>query len=383
MLKNILFVFALLMVLPKAQALNEEFVGTLNIGWPKQLSALNQQTNDGKSYLVVISLMPQPAVDIESAEAFRRSLIEVAADGDESILGHVMFGWKCPTAGGVLHGMSAMTGESSDQIYRMTKSGWGYTSMMSTFTDGFLQNAEEIGQEEIEDNMKKGKSFLSMAIEVTPQECMNFYNALKTFVTHPNVPMNRFGSMTDPSAYTGGGCISTALSFFSKAKVLPDVANFKRTVPFNKKFIGKGDELPKKTELPNEDFWKNRSRISFDTLVFSSWAVKPSDDTITMNLEDPELLIAFMKSAIGIATGSRLSAGKLTERLYHSIEPDPAGEDHYGVNRRFSWTKYYKTADNNQSYRRMYDLAGQWLKERGGSASPLQLLGENTILLRK
>ena len=356
-----------------AQAANQKFMSTLNAGWPKQLAVLDQQTNDGKNYLVLVSLLPEPAIDIESAEAFRRSLIEVAADGDESILGHVMFGWKCNMPSGQVHGMSAMTGELNEQIFDMVNDGWGYTAMMATFTDGYLQNAKEIQKDEISKNMDAGKRLITLGIEVSQQECLKFYNALNTFVTHPNVPMSRFGSMTNPSQFTGGGCISTALNLFSQAAVLPHVDNFKRQVPFKTKFIGRGSEVPAKTELPHESFWKHKKSISFDTFVWSSWEPKAGEETLTMHLEDPELLIVFMKTVIGMPTA----------RIYNSIIPDPSGEDEFGVNRRFSWTKYTKDINNNASYLMIHNLAKNWKAQRGGQAVPLHLMNENSVLLRK
>ena len=107
---SLLSLFVLSLSVQKTFAANEEFLTKLNIGWPSQLSQLDQQTNDGRSYLVVVSLQPEPAIDLQNAETFRRSLIEVAADGDESILGHVMFAWKCVSPQGTLQGMSGMTG---------------------------------------------------------------------------------------------------------------------------------------------------------------------------------------------------------------------------------------------------------------------------------
>lgn len=377
--------FALIAIFfPKASALNEGFLSTLNIGWPSQLEALNQQTNDGKSYLVVVVLQPSPAIDIESAETLRRSLIESAADGDESVLGHVMFGWKCVGPKGNYHGMTGMTGESKEQIYKMSKNGWGYNAMMSTYTDGYLQNSKEIQKEEIHKKLKQGKTFVTLGFEVSPQECANFYKALTDFVTHPNVPMSRFGSMTNPDHYTGGGCVSTALSMLTKSMAFPASIYFRRNMSFNKKFLGKGSTVSPHTELPPAQFWQDKKHISFDTFVFSSWEVKPKDEVINVQMEDPELLIAFLKSAIGVASKSSLSAGQLTSRTYKSIQPDPSGEDPYGVNRRFSWTHYTKTADNNASYRQMYDLANSWLAQRAAhKVIRLNLIDQDTVLLKK
>lgn len=372
-LKFLSFFFILSSFTQQAVAANQTFMSTLNIGWPKQLAVLDQETDDGKNYLVIVSLLPEPAIDIESAEAFRRSLIEVAADGDESILGHVMFGWKCNAPSGQLHGMSAMTGELNEQIFKMVNDGWGYTSMMSTFTDGYMQNTKEIEKHEISKKIESGKRLITLGIEVTQQECMSFYNALNAFVTHPNVPMSRFGSMTDPSQFTGGGCISTALNLFSQAAVFPHVDNFKRFVPFKTKFIGRGFSVPNHTELPHESFWKHKKTVSFDTFVWSSWEPMPGEAVLNMHLEDPELLIVFMKTVIGMPTA----------RVYKSIIPDPSGEDEFGVNRRFSWTKYTKDINNNASYLKIHDLAKTWKAQRGGRAVPLRLMNENSVLLRK
>ena len=266
----------------------------------------------------------------------------------------------------------------------MTKAGWGYNAMISTFTDGYLQTAKEIESEEIREKLKKGNTFASFAFEVSPQECAGFYNALSTFVTHPNVPMSRFGSLTSPEQYTGGGCISTALSFFSKSSTLPSIENFRRVLQFKTKFLGKGDAVPKDTELPPANYWQNSKYVYFDTLVFSSWEVKPGEASVSVPMEDPELLIAFIKSVVGRSTNSGLSAGQLTSRLFRSIIPDPHGEDAFGVNRRFSWTRYTKSADTDANYRRMYDLAGSWLAQRNYTYSAsMQWLGQNTVLLRK
>lgn len=380
----LLTLFAAFFCLEKASAINEDFMTTLNVGWPYQLQAMDQATNDGRSYIVVLSLLPEPAIDIASAETLRRSLIEVAADGDESILGHVMFGWKCSTKNGFYQGMSGMTGENHGQIYKMTKSGWGYNAMMSTFTDGHLQEPREIEKYQIAKNLAGGKSFVTLGIEVTQDECMNFYNALYAFVTHPNVPMSRFGSMTSPDQYTGGGCISTALSLLGKSKAFPVADHFKRHMKFNKKFLGRGDTPPKKTELPDPAYWQDRKYISFDTFVFSSWEVKPTDQYISVDTEDPELLLAFLKTVIAVSTNSGQTPAQMTSRLFKSIQPDPSGEDAFGVNRRFSWTQYTKTAANDASYMEMYKLANSWLVQRGSQeVIKLNLLGQPSAILKK
>lgn len=369
---SILFV-AIFFAYNFADAANENVMADLNQGWPHQLATLDQQTNDGKNYLIITSLLPRPAIDLASAETLRRTLIESAADGNQNVLGHVMFGWKCQTPNGLKHGVAAMTGETKGQIYGMLKNGWGYTAMMSTFTDGYLQTRREIEKYEFEKVLRRGRLSATIGIEVTQKECLDFYNALDAFVTHPNVPMSRFGPLNNPADFTGGGCISTALHLFSQAGVLPHPSHFQRQLAFRTKFIGQSNETPAYTELPPANLWQHKSRVSFDTLVWSSWEPKANEETLLMNLEDPELLVVFLKTVIGIPT----------TRTYKSIVPEPNNEDAYGLNRRFSWTSYKKDIANDESYLSMYELAKDWKMRRGGYQIPMVLMNEQSVLLRK
>ncbi len=388
-LNSVLFAATFLLQSLTPAYANEEVFESLHDEWPEAFNKIDKLTNDGKSYLMMVASLPTPAIDIGTAESFRRTLIYVSANGGgEGVLGHVMFAWKCVTPKGVKQGMSGMTGENESQIEKMVDSGWGFNAMLSTFKDGYLQTPEMIQEEKFDDDEEGKNTFFTVGMEVSQEECMSFRQHLKDFVTHPNKPMTRFGAYgVDPAEFTGGGCIDTALTLFAKANIFPAVKEFKRYLKVNEKFLGKGKELPPHTLLPNDRaLWENKPKVSFEQFIFATtWEPGPNDKSFILPTEDPELLLAFLKSIAGQMLSPESSSAAITHREFHSIQPDPSGETPFGINRRFSWSRYYKNASNEPEYQRMYNMAKQWLAQRKyNSATEIKVLNRGGgVLLKK
>ncbi|MBI1385584.1 MAG: hypothetical protein GC150_11800 [Rhizobiales bacterium] len=159
---------------------------------------------DGRDYFVLIQRMPPLRLDLSSLEAARRTFNET--DALKGNLGHAMVGWRC----GGRDGLVSQYGETQLQGARMLLSGWGLTTLLSTFTDGYLRGFDYL--ESI--IARKGFEVKAqvLAIEIGPGECAALQAALERYMTDPRQPARRFSMILSPLGFEGGGCLTFAVA---------------------------------------------------------------------------------------------------------------------------------------------------------------------------
>lgn len=342
-----------------------------NSGWPEMLSGFQQRFRPGRSYLTLFKKLPLWPIDMRSPDRFKRSMSakEIA---NKSSIGHMSIGWSCNASGvsGIDErsednrrtGFAAQTGEDGQQS-EMLNDGWGVTSMISTFTDGHLQNGPEVQRyftREYRNFVKEDKrpnDYFALVVEVPELECENVRAFVKNYVLHPSKPYRYFGMLPDPLKFEGAGCGSFAVAALSKAATLtPILAPMWRTVPIAEKLLGKRTRV----FLPNDvvpavvaSTQGEEKRISKYQLVFMNWDAGKT--ALRLHLVDPELTIFAFKKFTQIA-GADVSSLK---RIYQF----PSGNQDSGNDNKDAGFQEID-AEFDPSFGRVSTEIEKWWSER-------------------
>lgn len=279
----------------------EETYAAINSGWYDSLESLGKQLRPDRNYIIINLVEPDHAMDMRSAELFRRSFI--APGGERGFtkpeIGHTLLAWQCRDYVGRMHrGVTGLTGENNQQSLHMFRSGWGLSALASTFTDGALQDARD-ASDEFAIARKSGNRVWGAIFEVDDSQCGGLYRYLNDFIFHPNQPVKKFGLMPDPAKFEGGGCGSFGTALVQHAHVLPDetLALFRRTLTAPSSLFGWGLKLPEDTIpfLPGIATEASRPRkISLLKLVNESWEGSGAKESLS--LIDPELFIFALRT---------------------------------------------------------------------------------------
>ena len=210
--------------------------------WPRYLRAL--ELPRGRDYVVVSYLPPALAVDLQTPETMRRTLLEglsqpFASAQARTKLGHAIIAWQC----GPAQGVTSHSGESNGQALAMMLSGWGLVPVFSTFEDGYLYT--EAGFNPRHDLAFRAGKGVVTAVEVSRARCEALRGALRGFVTHPARPVRRFGLTLAPDRFEGAGCLSFAWYLGAAAGVIGDLEPlFRREVELRAAQLGAGPVPP-------------------------------------------------------------------------------------------------------------------------------------------
>lgn len=300
-------------------------------GWPDALGDFQTRFYRGKSYLVLYKKFPQHPIDMRSPQRFKNSTI-VNELLEKNSIGHMSIGWSCDSAGDTqprIEGFAAQTGEYNGQQRDMVDQGWGLTSTLSTFTDGYLQNGFDIQRYFSTDYVartEKGLTpnpYFALVVEVPHQECERVRSFVKTYVFHPGKPYRNFSMYLDPEKFEGAGCGSFAATALAQAASLaPLMHTYWRTLPVPAKVLG----LRRRMHLPNNAvppwFAKTDSEehlIGKKDLFFMNWDTGRT--ALQIRLVDPELAIfsfrALAEHATTPATRSQSKALAKLRRFYN------------------------------------------------------------------
>lgn len=279
-------------------------------GWPDMMTNFETRFRPGRSYVVLFEKMPIWPIDMRSPDRLKRSMLGKEIAGKTSI-GHMSVGWSCAassTSDRRSEGFVAQTGEEGQQK-DMVDNGWGITSMLSTFTDGHLQNGEEVQNYFATqyynsiDPQNETARFFALVVEVPGGECDKVRSFVRDYVFHPLKPYKKFGLVPDPLKFEGAGCGSFAASALSRAPSLnPIVQTFWRTLPVAEKLLGKRTEdlLPENVipfafaKTPAEERVVSKYKLS--TINWDSGKIAAN-----IRIVDPELSIFSFRELAAIS----------------------------------------------------------------------------------
>lgn len=275
----------------------------LNTGFPKQIE-MGLGLKRDRNYIILIKKSPQYVFDFRTADRLRRSLMTM--NTNDMDIGHAMVAWQCHNGRDVDQGATGQTGEQQGQGMQMLRSGWGLSTFMSSFRDGYLNNPEEV--EEVIDEAAEAKRLRFIAFEVTGQECRKMLSFLKTFINHKNEPQRHFGLNLRPDQFEGGGCGSFAVTMLEQSGALPKPAtsNIWRTLNVPTHLMGVGSKVP-----PYTDFYKNipyNQNVFGGSIMSDYWSCRPGwAPCHKLRVADPEMIIHLI-------TGYEKAAAQLVGR---------------------------------------------------------------------
>lgn len=271
-------------------------------GWPSSLAELyyKLEQQPQKNYVVLSTLFPTQVIDYRSAEDMKSSVNRLNFYKNFHP-GHQMIGWKCNIKNTPHISFVGMNGETQHQISRMFDMGWGLTSMLSTYTDGYIETPGQLESKfesvhETYDSKDPYKQFLlTTVIEISESECDNLVNEFYNFTSDLNQPGKKFSLIADPSKYEGAVCNSFAFQLLSKIDRFQSLSKLiQREITLPDYLFGNGDTLPENVEIPEKiKKIQKKSKLSKLQLIAHQW--NPTFQNLNFNLIDAELIILFQK----------------------------------------------------------------------------------------
>lgn len=284
-------------------AMAEDFA---RLGWPQTLNALHKQLKvKQKNFVIVISRLPSIPVDFRSEEGLKNSINSLHFQNSYHP-GHVMIGWKCRIGETTFDSMLGLSGELDDQHTKLLKAGWGLTSLLATFKDGYIQTPDQLESRfqffndenlKSEANGEKNKiSLIATALEISEDDCVHLVDEVYRFVDHPNNPAQNFSMILSPRNYEGAGCGSFVTHLLEQIPSLkPVIRLFQRTYRFPNYLFGTGAYLPTDVVVPQKIASKAiNERVSEFRLLSSFWTSSRSPN-IEVDTIDPELIVFWQK----------------------------------------------------------------------------------------
>lgn len=271
-------------------------------GWPESLKDLYQHTQSTqKNYVLLVSRLPSIVIDFRSNQGIRNSISSFNFQKDYHP-GHEMIGWACKMNGISYNSFIAFTGETNNQANNLIENGWGLTSLLATFNDGYIQTPRDLEErfqhfnEEFEKNPKGPLYLMANLFEISEKDCESLIREVYRYTNHPDKPTTKFGLLLDPNSYQGAGCGSFVIHLLEKVAQFKDISlDFKRHFKLPYYLFGTGDFLPDQVEIPTQI---QRVQISKKVTKFSLISYDWSESR-NLNLEasliDPELIIQWQK----------------------------------------------------------------------------------------
>lgn len=277
-----------------------------NLGWPKTLAKLYFQLNEKpKNYFILVSRVPSIPIDFRTPEGLHTSINSFSFQKNFHP-GHEMIGWKCKIGDMPYESMMGLSGETRDQHLQLLEGGWGLTSLLATFKDGFLQDPNELENrfryfaEENEKAAAAGDSkrifLMATVLEITESDCENIVNETFEFINHPKNPVENFSMILSPANYEGAGCGSFAAHFLEKIESVKSlIPLFRRQFALPNYLFGTGTALPEGVEIPDKIARVAvKKPVSKYKLIASSWTSATSPN-VNVEILDPELIVFWQK----------------------------------------------------------------------------------------
>lgn len=280
---------------PKVDFNPDDTWDSINEGWIEPYSLLMPHLKPGRNYVAWTIIAPKVPIDLRQPDDFRQFITSLTSKKSLSI-SHNLVAWNCQLPNGQFYsGATGHSGEISGQSKKMVKAGYGLTTFMSTFTDGWLSGAFHTGG--IFEERSKNEETYSLVVEVSSQDCANMLGFLKKFIYHPKTPVQNFGLTLNPEKFEGAGCISFASTLMKKAGVLSQFFDHAlRSLwasPY--RFGGNDLEIPENTIVPRVSWLEGRKKkVSLIEFLQPNWNATVKG--VNIELLDPELLVWGLKS---------------------------------------------------------------------------------------
>ena len=271
-----------------------ELWDSVNDGWGGVYGNLDAQLNPNKNYIIWSIIAPKVPLDLRTPDFFKQ-VISTASTKEALSISHNLVAWRCDTPQGFFRGATGHSGETEGQSTQMVKAGWGLTTFLSTFTDGWLSGGSHTGF--IFSERARKEEIYSVVVEVSANECTNMLQFLKKFITHPNRPYENFGLTLNPEKFEGAGCISFAESLLKRAGILTDLFNVSERSLWASHYRFGGNDLqtPINTSVPRIS-WREgeQKKVSINEFFTANW--NAGTKGVNLKLLDPELLVWGVKN---------------------------------------------------------------------------------------
>lgn len=268
-------------------------------GWPASFTELYNRLNQNpeKNYIVLTTLFPTKAIDYRTENGIRDSVNQLNFQKNYHP-GHQMIGWKCQLNGINHTSFTGFNGELKNQIRRMLSSGWGLTSLLATFTDGYLENPghlENRFQEWLADN-ENSQFLMTTVFEVSSDDCEQVINEVYNFASATQQPATKFSLLALPEKEEGAVCNSFALNLIRNTREFQNISPLLyRNLSLPQYLFGQGSELPENVILPTSITKLDRKKkVSVLGLIASDWR-SSVDPSVKLRIVDTELMIYWQK----------------------------------------------------------------------------------------
>lgn len=304
----------------------------LNDGWGGAHADLDLHLPEGKNYIVWSIIAPKKPLDLRTPDFFR-SVLTLNSSKQSLSISHNIVAWKCNLEDGFYQGATGMSGETMQQSASLVKSGYGLTTFLATFNDGWLSGGYQSGHIIVE---RAGEEEVyTLVTEVSRSSCSNMLKFLKSFVYHPKRPFEKFSLALDPEKFEGGGCISFAAALMKKAGVLSQMFNSSERSLWAStyRFGGNGFELPPFTQVPKVSWREDKpKKVSLAEFFNANWN-NAKTHGVNLKLIDPEILVWSFKSlSESLAKNPRSFYGLRRERC---DSEDYCERPYYVINDKF------------------------------------------------
>ncbi len=289
-------------IAPAAASAGAERSGFLGFGRqferPAGTTSLSElRLKDGRNYFLLIQRMSPKRLELANIEQARRTFI--ATRGFKHNLGHVMAGWRCDGREGLI----SQYGETRLQGPRMLLAGWGLTTFLSTFTDGYLRGFSYLEDMLWANAFERIKAQV-LAIEITSAQCAALKAYVRRYATHPREPWRNFSMLLSPRAFRGGGCLTFAVAVGEQAGALKGLwpALFRR-LPLYSGVLGRLHRAPSSVKPFGLARKLPYQAVPFSDLFSLPW--QRGRRVGWVKIMDPELLYsvtAFARAKAGATT---------------------------------------------------------------------------------
>lgn len=291
-MKTVFSSLVLLLTFSQIQSARADQWSGINGGWQGIYREVGNQLDRNRNYIIWSIIAPKDPLDLRKPDFFREFLAH--SSGGLSI-SHNYIGWSCQVRGRRYEGATGMSGESSEQSKALVKAGWGLTTFLAIYNDGWLATSTEAADDWA--IRRQREEIYNVVVEVSEQECDNMLSFMHTFVTSPRKPWTKFGLTPSVEKLQGGGCITFVTTLLKKAGILKSMINSSsRTLYANPYGFG-GNDLPKPagTWLPRLAWREGKpKKVGINQFFSSNW--NGGLKAVSLTLLDPEVMIWGIKN---------------------------------------------------------------------------------------
>ncbi len=265
-----------------------------NPGLPRILKPVRDQILNQKAHANILFLIvTKPKVEINWSDFsdIKKRFLEIQSNDEDVNLGHVQWAWSCRLQNTQHEGASGFNGDQTNSILKNANAGWGMTSAVMNYHDGYFEPPWAVHINLVESNPADIKL---LAVVVDEKSCEQFLNTYEKIIFDQRLYKFRLLESPAEDRIEGENCSTVALKLFEQ------VQNFPLEV-FNSAFtewrvpsilIGYGDTpLPKGAELPllwkKKLFAHTKTPVGLKSVLMTSTTTK---EFVNLKFLDPQLI---------------------------------------------------------------------------------------------